>query len=464
VAKKMVETEEKVPDGFSMIREGQAAMLLPTGNEVFYNKVQEFNRDLSVLMLRLFAERRLRDRTEKRLKKEGLSKEAIQERLAGVDWTAKVRDDDPDEDGMVVLDALAASGLRSIRYMKEVPGVKRVVVNDLDEAAVEQARRNVAFNRVDPARVVPQQGNANLVMYNAALGVPAEPFDVVDLDPYGAASPFLDAGVQAVADGGLLCVTCTDLSVLNGNHPETAYAKYRGMPTKGRYMHEMAVRIVLASIESHANRYKRYIEPLLSVAVDFYLRVFVRVHVSPAEVKKSVLKLSYVYQSLGCGTHYLQPVGRQNGHNFQPAHGPTCPELCPETGAKFRLGGPIYSAPMHHQEWVLEALTRAEAMRQGGPGYLNTRERLVGLLTAVSEELHDVPLFYALQDLSGTLHCSCPPLPQMHVRALPPPDCLIPDALSLHSSIKEGAVEGLKRVCLGLCVRVFVYLCVRRAR
>jgi tRNA G26 N,N-dimethylase Trm1 len=31
-----------------------------------------------------------------------------------------------------------------------------------------------------------------------------------DLDPYGTASPFLDAAVQAAKDGGLLCVTCTD--------------------------------------------------------------------------------------------------------------------------------------------------------------------------------------------------------------------------------------------------------------
>jgi tRNA (guanine26-N2/guanine27-N2)-dimethyltransferase len=27
-------------------------------------------------------------------------------------------------------------------------------------------------------------------------------FDVIDLDPYGSASPFLDAAVQSVAEGG----------------------------------------------------------------------------------------------------------------------------------------------------------------------------------------------------------------------------------------------------------------------
>lgn len=40
-----------------------------------------------------------------------------------------------------------------------------------------------------------------MLMYqNRAIG---SRFDVIDLDPYGSAAPFLDAAVQAVSDGGL---------------------------------------------------------------------------------------------------------------------------------------------------------------------------------------------------------------------------------------------------------------------
>ena len=42
----------------------------------------------------------------------------------------------------------------------------------------------------------------------------------------------------------------------------------------------MALRIVLASIEQHAARYKRHIVPVLSLSIDFYVRVFVRVYTS----------------------------------------------------------------------------------------------------------------------------------------------------------------------------------------
>ena len=43
-------------------------------------------------------------------------------------------------------------------------------------------------------------------------GTDERPYDVIDLDPYGSAAPFLDAAVQAIADGGLLSVTCTDMA------------------------------------------------------------------------------------------------------------------------------------------------------------------------------------------------------------------------------------------------------------
>ena len=41
-----------------------------------------------------------------------------------------------------------------------------------------------------------------------ATGTPLGPWE------YGTAAPFLDAAVQAVADGGLLCITSTDMPVL----------------------------------------------------------------------------------------------------------------------------------------------------------------------------------------------------------------------------------------------------------
>lgn len=60
-----------------------------------------------------------------------------------------------------------------------------------------------------------RHGDALDAMYAARAGGLGT-YDIVDIDPYGESAPFLDASVQAVKDGGLLCVTSTDMPVLSG--------------------------------------------------------------------------------------------------------------------------------------------------------------------------------------------------------------------------------------------------------
>ena len=106
---------------------------------------------------------------------------------------------------------MSATGLRSIRYIKEVPGIKTLLVNDLEEGAVEAIRRNILFNGESASRCVPNKGDANMVMHQHRGE--GKMFDIVDLDPYGTAAPFLDAAIQSVQHGGLLCVTCRTQSL-----------------------------------------------------------------------------------------------------------------------------------------------------------------------------------------------------------------------------------------------------------
>ena len=65
--------------------------------------------------------------------------------------------------------------------------------------------------------------------------------------------------------------------------------------------------MLLFSLETHANRYKRYIKPLLSISVDFYVRVFVQVFTSASEVKRSASKNCLVFMCIGCGSFHFQP-------------------------------------------------------------------------------------------------------------------------------------------------------------
>ena len=50
--------------------------------------------------------------------------------------------------GLKILEALAASGLRSIRYALEIPSVGTVVANDLSKEAYHSICRNIQHNQV----------------------------------------------------------------------------------------------------------------------------------------------------------------------------------------------------------------------------------------------------------------------------------------------------------------------------
>ena len=213
------------------------------------------------------------------------------------------------EDGLRILEGLAASGLRSVRFCKEVPGIKQVIANDFSYDAVKTMEDNIKLNDVQHLMTT-SCDDAAMVMYKAAREKATTGlFDVIDLDPYGGPTLFLDGAVQAIKDGGLLCITCTDMAILCGNASEKCFAAYGATSLKSRSCHEMALRIVLRTVDSYANRYAKYIVPLLSVSVDFYCRIFVRVYSGAQKAKESASKSAMLYECTGCSVQHLQPLG-----------------------------------------------------------------------------------------------------------------------------------------------------------
>ena len=259
---------------FVEVTEGTATMLFPADGEVFYNPVQEFNRDLSIAVLCHFSSLWREEQAALHMKRVAAHAKAAEaarvkseaSAAAITTGTSASGDDAAMDEGaasakthagdnpqphtpaepapFAVLEALSATGLRAVRYFNEVDGLDHVVANDMSADAVASIHRNVRYNKLDPEhQVVPNKDDAISLMYRHRER--ADRFPVVDLDPYGSAGPFLDAAVQAVDDGGLLCVTCTDMAVLAGNHGEACFAKYGSMSVRSAHCKEMAVRIIL---------------------------------------------------------------------------------------------------------------------------------------------------------------------------------------------------------------------------
>ena len=130
-------------------------------------------------------------------------------------------------------------------------------------------------------------------------------------------------------------------------------------------------------VESQANRYGRYIVPLLSMSIDFYVRVFVRVYTSQKVCKSTTSKLGHVYQCTGCESFTLAPLGRvykeDNNLKYKLMPGPPVGRRCRYCGRTFQVGGPIWIAPIHQEDFVDSLLTSVRSSPESGAGKYGTR-------------------------------------------------------------------------------------------
>eukprot|EP00920_Eleutheroschizon_duboscqi_P013829 GHVT01032399.1.p1 GENE.GHVT01032399.1~~GHVT01032399.1.p1 ORF type:complete len:308 (-),score=21.44 GHVT01032399.1:902-1825(-) len=99
------------------------------------------------------------------------------------------------------------------------------------------------------------------------------------------------------------------MATLCGNAPEVSFYKYGGTAIKARYLHEMALRLLLHATSAAAARHQRVITPLISLSVDFYIRVFVQVKHSAESCKFNSTNTSLVFQCDTCDCFRVVPLG-----------------------------------------------------------------------------------------------------------------------------------------------------------
>ncbi|KAI8280122.1 hypothetical protein K4K60_005135 [Colletotrichum sp. SAR11_57] len=489
---------------FKGVKEGKATILVPAEaagkqgkQQVFYNPIQQFNRDLSVLAIRAYGEevveRRAAQPASKRKEKKrrraagddggdrpakvqvtddgkpaettnGEAQSAQTESGAANDAKAETEEiappgatepqDAEDKSApekkapkFTILDALSASGLRALRYSHELPFVTSVTANDLTKSAVESIKLNAKHNGLDD-KIQANHDDAIAHMYRRIaddlskrdrFGNPSKEnkYDVIDLDPYGTAAPFIDAAVQAVRDdGGLLCVTCTDASHWAGHcYAEKSFSLYGGVPIKGLHSHEVGLRIIIHALTTAAAKYGLTIEPQLSLSIDFYCRIFVKVRKSKDAVNYQGGKTMIVYNCPGCSAWETQPMVRtrpypkkKDGYFYKHglSQGPPTDSHCQHCGSAQHIAGPMYGGPLHNAEFIERILDLIPTVDKS---VYQTSTRIEGMLQTALEEyipgpepaeavdpkdkelarIDHYPFFVMPSKLAGTLNTQQPP-------------------------------------------------------
>lgn len=212
---------------YEVIREGKALLRIKKigkvskAMEVFYNPVMKINRDMAILLLQQFPK-------------------------------------------MNLCDPLAASGIRAIRFAKELK-YKSITANDLSAKAVSLIKQNMRLNKV---KFKVFNEDANLFLLNSSG------FDYIDIDPFGTSNSYLDAAIKRISRNGILAVTNTDTAALTGTYPKACVRKYWSMPKRDYMMHEIGLRILIRKIQLVGMQYEKALFPIFSYFKNHYFRVF----------------------------------------------------------------------------------------------------------------------------------------------------------------------------------------------
>jgi len=292
------------------------------GEGVFYNPDQERNRDLTVAILR--AARSRLDRTD------------------------------------TYLDATAASGIRGVRAAADGWAV---TCCDVDPEAADLCRANLARNDLEGTV---RREDANLRLHR-------ERFDVVDLDPFGTPTPFVDSAVRSARQ--LLCVTATDTAPLCGAHFDSGVRHYGAVPRNTEYHAEMGVRVLVSAVVRAGARHDVALRPVLTHATDHYVRTYLIVDGGASVANDRIDALGHVHHCQHC-------LWRTHTHGLLADP----PDACPHCGHHLQTAGPIWLDPVVEGSFL-------SAVADGLDASMGTVEEAADLLERLDGEL-ETPTHY----------------------------------------------------------------------
>jgi tRNA (guanine26-N2/guanine27-N2)-dimethyltransferase len=326
---------------FSEVKEGKVTVEAPLRKvvskemPVFYNPVMQLNRDLAVALLKSI-----------------------------------------DKKKMVIADPLAGTGIRTLRFLKELPAskIKTIKVNDGNPLFPKHFKKQLKKNKLTQKKVEITNKEASKFMLDS------EGLDYIDIDPFGSPNPFLDAACKKISRHGILAVTVTDTGALAGSFPSACKRKYWAKPLRNDVMHETGARILIRKVQLIGMQYEKALIPIFTQATDHYTRIYFHVEKSKSYVDKINAKQGYFLWCKNC----LSRASSQ--FNVSKC---SC-------GKDYDYAGPLWLGELWNHKIVKQMIPEAEG-------------RAKELLETIEKESH-IPIvgFYDIHRIAKNLKATIP--------------------------------------------------------
>lgn len=274
-----------------------------------------------------------------------------------------------------VLETMAGCGIRSLRYGLEA-GADWVWTNDGNGDLAPLLRANLERNLGSDRYRLTQERAAQPLAHCCAH---QDFFDLIDIDAFGSAAPFMAAAVGAVAMNGLIYLTGTDARVLAGRAPETSLRAYGVCARIHPSCQEQGLRLLIGGLWQQAAARGFGLAPVFSYFGGQTYRVMVRLlpRLDPPSRRSPYGFLGHCHD---CG-EYQAIAWRKLSRAVCKYHEPPRP---------LTLSGPLWLGPLHDAEFVTQMADQAQRWQW---------DQLTPLLQTMAAEAHLPPYHFPLGEL-----------------------------------------------------------------
>ncbi|KAG9474188.1 hypothetical protein GDO78_004474 [Eleutherodactylus coqui] len=220
------------------------------------------------------------------------------------------------------LDAFSSTGIMGLQWAKHLENAVNVTLNDISDHSVAVIKENCRLNKlraVTKSDEMPEAecetldedlvGTIEVTQMDANVLMHMRSYDFIHLDPFGTSVNYLDAAFRNVRNLGIVSVTSTDTSSLYAKTVHVAKRHYGCNIIRTEYYRELAARVVLSAIARAAARCNKGIEVLLSVALEHFVLVIVRVLRGPSLADESTKLLNNLIHCHWCEERIFQKEG-----------------------------------------------------------------------------------------------------------------------------------------------------------
>jgi len=296
---------------FSRIKEGKTVLLVPRfslsekvppKNPAFFNPNAKWNRDISMLVYKTHAS---------------------------------------SNNSKTFADSICGVGARGLRTAVEVPKIDTIYLNDLNPIAIEFAKESAKLNQVEDRCTFDINHVCKFLNFEERE---FRKFDLVDLDPFGSPSPYVDCVLRSVSNRGLISITATDTAVLCGVYPNVCYRKYYGFPLRTEYCNEIGIRILVSFIALNASRFDLSIIPYFCHTNLHYMRVYLKVIFGNSLANSVSSKIGFLKHCHNCNHRKIENLRDQD-------------LVCEICDTKCKLAGPLWIDSLFDFEFARAMLT-----------------------------------------------------------------------------------------------------------